>query len=137
MSIITFIIVGFPLDTTLPGESSKQKAPIDQKPFVMAMQFLSEEEKIHLTQKHDEIITILQSLADTRLIYLLLLNSKCDAQKNLSLNFGSDILCMLYNALSKDGKSEFEVLGKYITTLQNILLLYRIGRTMINFVFDE
>ena len=100
---------------------------------------MSEEEKRSFSRKHSEILTILENSIDTIFLYLLLLNSHIDAKDNIYINNG--ILAMLFKLLSEDAedkKSEFQVLGKYIKTIEDLIKMYKIGRPLMNaFMLDD
>ena len=101
---------------------------------------MSEEASRQFSKKHAAILPILESSADMKALYLLLLKSSIviDEKNNLILNYDNDFLSLLYNILSKGpNKSEFEVLGKYIKTIDNLIHLCRIGYPVMNFVFDD
>ena len=100
---------------------------------------MSEEEKRSFSRKHAEILPILESSVDTMFLYLLLLTSHLDAKDNIYLNNG--ILAMLFKLFSEDGqdkKSEFQVLGKYIKTIEDLIKMYKIARPLMNaFMLDD
>ena len=132
----TFTILGFPLDHELPGGINEQP-PLLHEPFVMGMQLLSEEAKRQFTQKNDETIPTLRSMADFRIIYLMVATGQfIYANEQLSLTLNGPLLDTVYKLLSNRDKSEFEVLGKYITAIENLILMYKFGRPMLDFVFD-
>ena len=119
----------------LPCGNLKHKAPPTFKPFLQAVQFMSEEAKHQFSQSHAEIMQVLKNTVEARLLYHLILNSTIDSEKNLTFNY--DTLRMVFNIFStNDNKTEFEVLGKYIKTVQNILHLYRIGGPMFDSMLD-
>ena len=96
---------------------------------------MSEEAKHQFSQLHAEILHVLKNTVEARLLYFLILNSTIDSEKNLTFNY--DTLRMVFNIFStNDKKTEFEVLGKYIKTVQNLLHLYRIGGPTMDFCFD-
>ena len=118
----------------LPCGNLKHKAPPTFKPFLQAVQFMSEEAKHQFSQSHAEIMQVLKNTVEARLLYHLILNSTIDSEKNLTFNY--DTLRMVFNIFSNNKKTEFEVLGKYIKTIQNLLHLYRIGGRMMDFCYD-
>ena len=136
MSIVISAILGFSLaDHELPCRNLKHKAPPSYKPFLQAVQFISEEAKCQFSEWHAEIMQVLKNTVEARLLYFLILNSTIDSEKNLTFNY--DTLRMVFNIFStNDKKTEFEVLGKYIKTVQNLLHLYRIGGPTMDFCFD-
>ena len=136
MSIVISVILGFSLaDHELPCRNLKHKAPPSYKPFLQAVQFISEEAKCQFSEWHAEIMQVLKNTVEARLLYFLILNSTIETEKNLTLNY--DTLRMIFNIFStNDKKTEFEVLGKYIKTVQNLLHLYRIGGPTMDFCFD-
>ena len=96
---------------------------------------MSEEAKHQFSQLHAEIMQVLKNTVEARLLYFIILNSSIDSEKNLT--FDDDTMRMVFNIFStNDNKTEFEVLGKYVKTVQNLLHLYRIGRPMYDFIFD-
>ena len=118
----------------LPCGNLKHKAPPTFKPFFQAVQFMSEEAKHQFSQSHAEIMQVLKNTVEARLLYHLILNSTIDSEKNLTFNY--DTLRMVFNIFSNNKKTEFEVLGKYIKTVQNLLHLYRIGGPTMDFCYD-
>ena len=135
---MTCTILGFPLDHKLPGGIYKQQPPLCHEPFVMAAQILSEEAKRKFSQKYDEILPTLRSMADFKIIYLMVATGKfISANEQLSLTLNGPLLDTVYKLLSNAGdKSEFEVLEKYITAIENLIFMYKIGRPMFDFVFE-
>ena len=136
MSIVISVILGFSLaDHELPCRNLKHKAPPSYKPFLQAVQFISEEAKCQFSEWHAEIMQVLKNTVEARLLYFLILNSTIDSEKNLTFDY--DTMRMVFNIFStNDKKTEFEVLGKYIKTVQNLLHLYRIGGPTMDFCFD-
>ena len=136
MSIVISVILGFSFgDHEFPYGNLKHKAPPSYKPFLQAVQFISEEAKCQFSEWHAEIMQVLKNTVEARLLYFLILNSTIDSEKNLTFNY--DTLRMVFNIFStNDNKTEFEVLGKYVKTVQNILHLYKIGGPMLDFMFD-
>ena len=95
---------------------------------------MSEEAKHQFSQLHAEILHVLKNTVETRLLYFIILNSSIDSEKNLTFDY--DTMRMVFNIFStNDNRSEFEVLGKYIKTVQNLLHIYRIGGSMMDFFF--
>ena len=133
MSIVVSVILGLS-HHELPCGNLKHKAPPTFKPFLQAVQFMSEEAKHQFSQSHAEIMQVLKNTVEARLLYHLILNSTIDSEKNLTFNY--DTLRMVFNIFSNNKKTEFEVLGKYIKTVQNLLHLYRIGGPTMDFCFD-
>ena len=134
MSIVISVILGFS-HHELPCGNLKHKAPPSLKPFLQAIQFMSEEAKHQFSQLHAEILHVLKNTVETRLLYFIILNSSIDSEKNLTFDY--DTMRMVFNIFStNDNKTEFEVLGKYVKTVQNILHLYKIGGPMLDFMFD-
>ena len=102
---------------------------------MQATQFMSEEAKCQISELHAEIMHVVKNTVEARLLYHIILNSSIDSEKNLTFDY--DTLRMVFNIFStNDNKTEFEVLGKYVKTVQNLLHLYRIGRPMYDFIFD-
>ena len=136
MSIVISVILGFSLgDHELTCGNLKHEAPPSYKPFLQAVQFISEEAKCQFSEWHAEIMRVLKNTVEARLLYFLILNSTIDSEKNLTFNY--DTLRMVFNIFStNDKKTEFEVLRKYIKTVQNLLHLYRIGGPTMDFCFD-
>ena len=95
---------------------------------------MSEEAKHQFSQSHAEIMQVLKNTVEARLLYHLILNTTIDSEKNLTFNY--DTLRMVFNIFSNNKKNEFEVLGKYIKTVQNLLHLYRIGGPTMDFCYD-
>ena len=96
---------------------------------------MSEEAKHQFSQLHAEIMQVLKNTVEARLLYFIILNSSIDSEKNLT--FDDDTMRMVFNIFStNDNKTEFEVLGKYVKTVQNVLHLYKIGGPMLDFMFD-
>ena len=133
MSIVVSVILGLS-HHELPCGNLKHKAPPTFKPFLQAVQFMSEEAKHQFSQSHAEIMQVLKNTVEARLLYHLILNSTIDSEKNLTFNY--DTLRMVFNIFSNNKKTEFEVLGKYIKTVQNLLHLYRIGGPTMDFCYD-
>ena len=113
--IVIFIILGFPLHHELPGDYSHKPTQKDNFIHHSFFQFLSQEAKYQFFQKHAEIVHIVKSMSETKLLYFLILSSTIDSEKNLTINY--DTMRMVFNVFSDNKKTESEVIGKYIKTI--------------------
>ena len=87
MSIVISVILGFSFgDHEFPYGNLKHKAPPSYKPFLQAVQFISEEAKCQFSELHGEIMHVLKNTVEARLLYFLILSCNIDSKKNLTLS---------------------------------------------------